>query len=454
MKDSLDSWLEYIASVHPQEIELGLDRIRRVATRMQIHRPAPLVVTVAGTNGKGSCVACMESILIHAGYKVAAYTSPHLHRFNERVRLQGQAVNDEALCDALRLVEEHRSPDSLSYFEFSTLAALWIFQQSDSDVALLEVGLGGRLDAVNIVDADVALISSIALDHESWLGSDLESIGREKAGILRPEIPAVFGASTPPLSITKLAAELGAPLSVLGQEFDFSRDDSLGVWAWHGSLSLKQIGQDTTRQDLEGIALPLPAIALSNAASSLQALSLLPLDLSLEVIRAGLEQLRLAGRFEQRRHRATGTAVIFDVAHNTAAAELLATNLLRLQREKPWIERITLVLAVMADKHIESMALALKSCVDNWYIAQVDEPRCMPADEAEKRVATAIELGDGREIAGCIPGTTSGTARIQCFESVHAAFDAACQRASTGELIVVSGSFFTVAAVRELSDPL
>ncbi len=428
---SLDSWLQHIAAVHPREIELGLERSRRVAGHMGLTRPGRHVITVAGTNGKGSCVACLEAILQQSGYRTGTYTSPHIHRFNERFRVDGQCCSDDTLTAALARVESCRGPDSLSYFEFATLAALWIFQQAEVDVALLEVGLGGRLDAVNIIDPDIAIITSISLDHEDWLGSGLENIGREKAGILRGNIPAILGSSNPPKSILDRAGEIGAQVFMLGKDFEATPSASRAHWQWQGQ------GADETAVLLD--ALPMPRLALDNVASALQAIKLLPLAIADSAIVSALKSVALPGRFELRRDAVSGILVVLDVAHNPAAAALLAVNLQRLRQQHPQIGRITGVIAVMADKEIEDMVVALESCLNIWYIAQIDADRSMSAIEAEKRVQEA-----------------SGTAQCRRFESVAAAYQEACDApldagSSGAPLVLVTGSFHTVAAVRELT---
>jgi dihydrofolate synthase/folylpolyglutamate synthase len=425
---SLDSWLQHIAAVHPREIELGLDRSRRVADRMHLTRPGRYVITVAGTNGKGSCVACLEAILQQAGYRTGAYTSPHMHCFNERFRVDGQSCGDEKLSAALALVESCRGADSLSYFEFATLAALWIFEQAQVDVALLEVGLGGRLDAVNIIDPDIAIITNISRDHEDWLGCGVENIGREKAGILRGNIPAILGSNNPPKSILDRAREVGAQVFMLEKDFKATLSISQAHWKWQGQ------GAGEIAFLLE--ALPVPRLALDNVAAALQAIKLLPLDVADSAIGLALESVALPGRFELRRDTVSGKLVVLDVAHNAAAAALLAVNLHCLRQQHPQIGRITGVIAVMADKEIEDMVVALESCLHIWYIAQINEARSMPSAEAEKRVQKA-----------------AGTVQLRRFESVTTAYRAACDADGAGEqeLILVTGSFHTVAAVRNLT---
>lgn len=424
---SLPDWLDYIARVHPKEIELGLERARTVAARMQLTRPAPLVITVAGTNGKGSCVASLEALLEASGYCTATYTSPHIHIFNERIRIGANNVPDAAVCAAFDFIDRSRAGVSLSYFEFATLAALWLFEKAPVDVAILEVGLGGRLDAVNLVDADVAIIASISLDHQDWLGDNVESIGAEKAGILRAGRPAIYAALDPPRSIVHRALELSAPLALLGKDFGFR--EHADAWDWFGHTEGGEL--------VEWCNLPRPVLALSNVAAAIQALMLLSLQLDANALADTIGKLALAGRCELRTDHRSGRCVLFDVAHNPASATMLAVNLQRLRELHPDWQRIIAVVAVMADKDLEGIVSALESCVNIWYIAQVQESRCLSADTAVKRIeATGLQL------------------QIAVFDSVHTAYLAACEQASAQDLIVVTGSFRTVAAVREMSQSI
>ena len=261
---SLEQWLQWQETLHPVSIDLGLERVARVADRLQCRSPACIVVSVAGTNGKGSSVAMLEAILLRTGYRVGCYTSPHLFRYNERLRLQGEEIADAALCEAFARVDQARGADTLTYFEFGTLAALDIMARETLDIAVLEVGLGGRLDAVNVVDADVALITSIGIDHSEWLGMDRESIAREKAGIMRASRPVICGDTDPPDSLLAGARRLGAPCRVRGADFRIT--EAGRGWHWQGEHS--------SYRDL-----PRPALAgphqLANAASVLMVLEML-----------------------------------------------------------------------------------------------------------------------------------------------------------------------------------
>lgn len=427
---SLESWLQYISSVHPREIELGLGRTQRVAQRLGIGKPAKLVVTVAGTNGKGSCVATMEAVLQQAGLKTGCYTSPHIHVFNERIRIDASNVSDESLIAALETIDAARDGETLSYFEYATLAGLYLFRENRVDVALLEVGLGGRLDAVNIVDADVAVISSIGLDHTDWLGDNIESIAAEKAGIMRPRVPTVFGGEQPPRAVIERARELESPLFVSGRDFHAETATDTALWAWNG-------------QNREGAALgwqnlPVPSLLLSNVSAALQALLLLPVELERETVTNALTGLGLAGRFEKRRDLSSGRRLIFDVAHNTAAMQQLALRVRGYKSQKQGAGRIAAVLAVMADKDVSGMITALEYCVDIWYIAQVDQARSMAADEVAQTMKSV--------------GIAADQGRILQFDSVESAYRAACDQTEAEDTVLVTGSFFTVAAVREHSE--
>ncbi len=427
---SLESWLQYISSVHPREIELGLERSQRVAANLSLGRPAPLVVTVAGTNGKGSCVATMEAILQEAGYKTGCYTSPHIHVFNERIRINATNVTDEPLISALAAVDEAREGETLSYFEFATLAGLYLLRDNNVDVAVLEVGLGGRLDAVNIVDADVAVISSIGIDHTDWLGNDIESIAVEKAGIMRPKIPTIFGGEHPPNAIIKRAQELGSPLIISGQNFHVEQNVANTSWRWRG--------QDRQAEPINWPDLPIPGLMLDNVAASIQALKLLPISIEIEAVVAALAGLALAGRFDKRRDLGNGRTVIFDVAHNPDAMRQLAIRLHSYKAQNQGAGRIAAVLAVMADKDVPGMITALEYCVDIWYIAQVDEARSMAACEVAQSMKNV--------------GIASDQGLILQFDSVESAYRAACDQTEAEDAVLVTGSFLTVAAVYGLTE--
>ena len=410
---SLDEWLQWQETLHPSSIDLGLERAARVADRLGCCMPAPVVISVAGTNGKGSCVALLEAILLRAGYRVGCYTSPHLLRYNERLRLQGQAVSDRLLIDAFARVDRARGDATLTYFEFGTLAALDIMCAEPLDVAILEVGLGGRLDAVNIVDADVALLSSIGVDHTDWLGCDRDSIGREKSGIFRPARPAVCGDSAPPSSVPEAAARIGAGLRVLGRDFALCQTGR--GWHWQG--------QRSRLRDL-----PLPSLAgahqLANAASVLMVLELLGdrLPVTRKAIDSGLRWARLPGRIETIPGR---VEQVLDVSHNAQAAEALADAM----RRMPLAGRTHGVLGMMRDKDVESFVGVLQPLVDCWYTVGLHIPRASPPQDLAARVATVIGTGQA----------------VSCWTTVAEALAAIQRGVGAGDRVLVCGSFHTVA---------
>lgn len=425
---NLESWLDYIHALHPTEIELGLDRVLEVAKRMGIEQPKSQIITVAGTNGKGSSVALLEAILVAHGIGVGSYTSPHLHRYNERIKISGEEVTDEILCQAFQQVEAGRQNTRLTYFEFGTLAALWVFEQSSPDVIVLEVGLGGRLDAVNIIDADVAIITSISIDHTEWLGSNTELIGREKAGVIRAGKPVICSEPNPPTSLLNCAEELAAPVLRIGVDFGFEiqsqaeskRTNELGWW-----------GENGQGERLEFTGLPQPLLSADLAASAIQALQFININLTKEKLSAALVSAKLPGRFEQVRDEGHGRDVLFDVAHNPAAAANLASNIEALKKTRKEVGKIIVVLAMMADKDTIGFYQALESVVDFWYITQFDDQRSMPAEKLESKL-----------------NSTHASKNIQKIDSIKLAYGQACDLNNPENLIVVTGSFFTVAAVR------
>ncbi|HEY0635152.1 MAG TPA: bifunctional tetrahydrofolate synthase/dihydrofolate synthase [Gammaproteobacteria bacterium] len=410
---SLDAWLSWQETLHPSTIELGLERAGQVADAMGLCHPHHAVITVGGTNGKGSSVALLDAILRAAGYRVGTYTSPHLLRYNERIRINGEMIDDESLCAAFERVDEARGEVSLTYFEFGTLAAFDLFARAHLDCAILEVGMGGRLDAVNQLDADVALVATIDVDHTEWLGPDRETIAREKAGIFRANRPAVCSDPNPPASLLDEATRIGAQLHRLGHEYDYRRHDQQWEW-WSGQ-------QRRT-------ALPLPALRgasqLENAAGVLMALSLISerLPVNQQQVRQGLLDVMLPGRFQV----IPGTVTeIWDVAHNPESARELAQTL----RQLPCQGRTRAVVGMLADKDIEAVLRHLVPVIDDWYPASLSGPRGAPA----ARLIEALAL--------------QGRTAVHGFESVTAAHAAALGDAHADDRIVTFGSFLTVAEV-------
>jgi dihydrofolate synthase/folylpolyglutamate synthase len=410
---TLAQWLHWQETLHPRQIDLGLERVSRVASRMGVLQPAPTVITVGGTNGKGSSVAMLEAILRAAGHRVGSFTSPHLLRYNERIRIDGAEIADEHLCTAFQAVDEARVDTTLSYFEFGTLAALRSFCDASLDAVLLEVGMGGRLDAVNVVDPDIAMVTCIGVDHVQWLGNDRESIAREKAGIFRKGRPAISCEVEPPASLIAAAHESGAVWHGLGDQFEYATEGQ--YWNWRGPA---------TRH----AGLPLPALPglhqLANASGVLMTIELLPerLLVSEVAIRKGLGDVVLPGRCQ----RIPGAVeTILDVSHNPHGAARLAGLL----GQYPCAGRTHLVLGMLDDKDVGGFVKTLSALVDEWYPAGIDNPRGLSCDALCRRMP-------GRLLAD----------RIHPCADVAAACGLAEARAAPGDRIVVCGSFFTVAA--------
>jgi dihydrofolate synthase/folylpolyglutamate synthase len=408
---TLADWLAWQERLHPAEIELGLERVRTVLERMDLLRPCQRVFTIGGTNGKGSCVATLEALSLATGRCTGAYTSPHLLRYNERVRVDGIEADDAALVSAFEAVDAARGEISLTYFEFGTAAALEIFRRRGVHTAVLEVGLGGRLDAVNAVEPDAAVVTSVGLDHMEWLGPDRESIGREKGGIFRPGKPAVIGDRDPPAS---LLAAAGTGALRLGVDFDWV--DTPAGWCW----------QDGTRvlPGLPGAALPASALK-DNAACAIAAfLALEPAAMTAGTAGRALGSIRLAGRMQ----RIPGEVEWWlDVAHNPDAARVLAQAL----AAAPVRGRTWCVLGMLADKDAGAVAALLKDSVDGWFLASLPPPRGLAAEALEMR------------IDGALGGLVTRA------ESVAAACAAAAAAARPGDRIVVCGSFHTVGPAME-----
>ena len=409
----LATWLYYLEHLHSQAIELGLSRVSAVATQLDLLTPAPLVFTVAGTNGKGTTCATLESILMAAGYRVGVYSSPHLVRYTERVRIQGDELPEAAHCASFAQLEAGRGDISLTYFEYGTLSALQLFKQAKLDVVILEVGLGGRLDATNIVDATVAVVTSIALDHTDWLGSDRESIGREKAGIFRSGKPAVVGEPDMPQSIADVAQEKNADLCRRDSQWHYTAGSD--SWRW----AALQEGAETTVLE----ALPLPNVPLANAATALAALHYSPLEIPPEALRSGLTRAALPGRFQT---VSESPRLILDVAHNPHAAAYLAGRLAEQPRHGG---KVRAVVGMLSDKDIAGTLACLSPQVDEWYCAPLEGPRGASAEELTAHLSAARQFAD-----------------------VESAWKQAMQEAAPQDIVIVCGSFHTVAHVMDALD--
>ncbi|MGJ4730572.1 bifunctional tetrahydrofolate synthase/dihydrofolate synthase [Luteimonas sp. SDU101] len=408
MHKTLTDWLAYIERQHPKAIEMGLDRVREVARRLAPGRPAARVITVAGTNGKGSTVAFIESIAREAGLRVGAYTSPHLLAYAERVRIDGVDADDDALAAAFAAVEAVRGEVPLTYFEFGTVAALWLFARAGLDLAILEVGLGGRLDATNLVDADVAVITTVDLDHQDWLGEDREAIGYEKAGIARAWKPLVLGDDDPPASVLRHAYAIGASALRIGCDF-FVEPIDASRWRW------REVGCE--------LDLPVPALAapvqLRNAAVAIAALRALDLIVPDAAIARGVAAARLAGRLQA--FDGGGTAVFVDVGHNPQAARELAAWL----RSTPVAGCTHAVYAALSDKDVTAVTGAFEGLVDAWWLAG-----SLGAGPRGQAVATLAQRLAGARVR--VAGSLADPA---------AALAAALQAAAPGDRVLVFGSF-------------
>lgn len=416
---SLDAWLEHLLELHPTQIELGLERVGKVWRALGAPRPAPIVITVGGTNGKGSTVAFLDAILRAAGYRVGTYTSPHVLRYNERVAIDGIAVDDMRLVAAFERVESARATTSLTYFEFGTLAAFLILAEAGLDVAVLEVGMGGRLDAVNLIDADASILTTVDLDHQAFLGPDREAIGREKAPIFRSGRPAVVGELDPPQSVLEHATLIGALLLRRGSDFDVGVSESRPAWAFIGD-------------DGDFVELPLPEklaapVQLINAATAIAALRALGDRLAVPdaALADGVRRASVPGRLQQ---IAAKPETIVDVGHNPQAARTLAV----------WLEgqggrHCEAVFAALADKDIAGIVEPLGTLIAQWHVAGLESagPRGQDSATTAQRIQDALpaaNIVEHRDVASAL---------------------AAARARDDGRVVLVFGSFHTVAAALE-----
>ena len=421
MPPTLNDWLTRLESLHPKAIDMGLERVAIVAQKLGLQLDCP-VITVGGTNGKGSTCAMLESILLQGGYRVGLYTSPHILRFNERARINGEMATDAMLCASFEQVEAARGEVSLTYFEFTTLAILQLFAGAGLDAVILEVGLGGRLDAVNIIDADVAIVTSVDMDHMDYLGDTREKIGFEKAGIFRTGRTAICGDPSPPASLLAHAEAIGADLWLFGRDFNYAGDRQ--QWNYGG-------------RSMRRNALAYPSLRganqLLNASAALAALEALRdrLPLGAQEVRSGLVLIDLPARFQVLPGR---PSVILDVAHNPHAAATLAQNL-----DQMGFHPYTFaVFGAMADKDIAGVISQLKDRIDHWYLADLPMQRAAPA----ARLAEILREAGVQE-----SGQQGAERSIRCFSSPEQAFTEAKSHAGENDRIVVFGSFLTVAGV-------
>ncbi|WP_372830167.1 bifunctional tetrahydrofolate synthase/dihydrofolate synthase [Psychrobacter maritimus] len=435
---SLTEWLDYMQQIHVSAIDMGLSRVLPVAEALGVVQSAKddaYVFTVAGTNGKGSTTAVIAQMCQAAGYKTALYQSPHLSVFNERVRINGEMVSDETLIDAFSKVEAARlrCALTLSFFEMTTLAALLIFAEADCDVWVLEVGLGGRLDVVNIIDPDMAVITNIAIDHVDWLGDNVEDIGREKAGILRDGITLVYGATAMPASVQQAIDTHKATCYQAGQDFDYREVDT-DVWHYSNAAVTMQ--------------LPRPALSLTNTANALSAVLASPLNIDKKAIEQALQTVKLAGRFDYRETH--NRHWLFDVAHNEQGVEFLLAQLLPLWQQhiakQDGSEQVTskpasikMLFSMLGDKDINKVVQRLTEAglpISDWSIAEIDYPRAASTEQLQSILASYVD-----------------NAQIHEFKRLSEATDAVINDSQAQDLIVVCGSFHTIGeALAALAD--
>ena len=413
--DSLATWLDYWGHVHVTGIDLGLERVIPVAEKLGVVNPQAKVFTVAGTNGKGSTTTSLAAILKAAGYAVGLYQSPHIYRFNERVKLGGVEVDDQSLVQAFVQVDQARRECglSLSFFEATTLAAFVIFKHKNCNVWVLEVGLGGRLDVVNVVNPDVAVLTNIGLDHTDWLGDTIEKIAFEKAGIIRANIPVIFGGQQElPQAIADKAKECHAELYALNRDYFYSMDDNAQTWNFASSATT--------------LKLPTGALALDNISTAVAAVLASNLNITHAALSEGIQNAKLQGRFEVRQIQ--GKTVIFDAGHNPHGVEFLLKQLKQYRVHHPQYTEVVSVFSMLTDKDIQSVTELLKDHIALWKIAALDVPRAAPLAQLD----TALRFNN-----------------VQHFDSVKLAFKSALDETNNNQLILVCGSFHTLEAVWE-----
>lgn len=416
VEDSLTTWLEYLEKSHFKPIDMGLERIKSVAETLNVLQPAPYVITVAGTNGKGSTCRLLEVALLKAGYRVGVYSSPHLIRYNERVRIQGELLSDREHVRSFAKIQQKKT-DSLTYFEFSTLSALQLFNEASLDIVILEVGLGGRLDATNIVDPHLAVITSIDIDHVDFLGDNREDIGREKAGIFRENIPVIIGEPDCPRSILQQAKALNCQINRRNVNWTFSVENNRFHWQ----------SEFIDWQDL-----PMPQIPIPNAGTALAALTQLPFEISERVVRVALQEAQMTGRFQTLTEKDFANfsgkrplaQVIIDVGHNPHAAKYLAERLSSLKQAN---QKIYAVFSALADKDLSGIVESLSNVIDEWHCAGLEGYRGQSGEAVYQKLAKVL------------PNSTA------CYyQTVPEAAELLFTKATQKDIVLIFGSFHTV----------
>jgi len=431
----LQQWLDWQQQLHPDEIELGLERVNRTWQALGAPALAETVITVAGTNGKGSSIAYLEAIYTAAGYRVGSYTSPHLYSYTERIRIGCEAVSEQEICDAFAKIENARKDTRLTYFEFGTLAAFDIFSAANLDIVLLEVGLGGRLDAVNIVDAEAVLLTSIGIDHVEWLGDTREKIGAEKAGVLRSGQVVICADKSPPESVSKIANQLGLTICLADRDYEVKKVE--GAWHWL-PIASPNVALLSSKNDRPLQSLPFPTMRgdtqITNAAGALAVIMNLYQEypVPIDAVRTGLQSARVSGRFEV---IPGDISWIFDVAHNVDSTQVLADNL----KSLPCAGRSFALFSVLQDKDLTSIVELIRDQIDEWVICPLHTSRGRSFKEISDNIE-ALKLHDNQDLFR----------NICTVENTHAAMQTLLSRAVPGDRIVVFGSFILVAEVMSL----
>ena len=411
MEKNLNEWLSYLEQLHPCEIELGLTRISKVAKKLDLIHFDAKVITVAGTNGKGTTCAFLEEILIQAGYKVGVYSSPHIQRYTERLRLNHLELAESQHCQAFSKIEAARKETSLSYFEFVTLACLQLLKEAQCDFILLEVGLGGRLDATNMVESDISVVTTIGIDHVDWLGDNREKIGFEKAGIFRSNKPAICGELNPPQSLKDHAQNISADIRYAGS--DFRSEQQENTWSWHGNKTIR--------------ALPRTLMPMQNAATALAVIEALDLNLEDALIRSALQQAKLAGRL-QKLGADEKADIYLDVAHNPQSAQYLAGQIKRLRAGKDSSAKVFAIVGMLEDKDITGSFEQINEQLDDCSLISL---------ACHRGVSSATLLKYYQ--ASC-----NKQAAVSCFNNIESAYTSVINRVNSSDIIIVFGSFYTV----------
>ncbi|WP_354624456.1 bifunctional tetrahydrofolate synthase/dihydrofolate synthase [Psychromonas sp. MME2] len=410
LHNSLEAWLSYIEKLHPSEIELGLTRISKVGKALDLIHFDAMVITVGGTNGKGTTCAFLEEILMQAGYKVGVYSSPHILRYSERLRINKQELSAEDHCQAFELIEKTRKEISLSYFEFVTLGCLALLKKENCDFILLEVGLGGRLDATNMVESDISVITTIAIDHVDWLGDNREKIGYEKAGIFRRNKPVICGEYEPPQSLVNHAKDIGADIYYANKDFHFT--DKVSSWDWCGKSTIKDI--------------PQTLMPRQNASTALAVIEALALDIDKSVLCRAIQQAKLAGRLQK---CVTGAVcdLYIDVAHNPQSAQYLASQIEQLRQAKDNC-RVFAIIGMLRDKDVIGTFDVINGQIDDCNLISL---ACARGASCQSLLSSYQQSKDSHQ-------------QVTCFENIELAYKSVANRVTSSDIIVIFGSFFTV----------